>query len=52
MGRLATDIQTTDGVQVSCKDADLAAATNFKRIQEPDQSRNDDDELMKYSVGF
>jgi len=33
LGRLATDIQTTDGVQVSCKDADLAAATNFKRIQ-------------------
>ena len=33
LGRLATDISTTDGVQVSSKDADLAAAQGFKRIQ-------------------
>ena len=31
LGRLATDISTTDGVQVSCKDG--AAAQGFKRIQ-------------------
>ena len=33
LGRLATDISTTDGVQVSGKDGAKAAASGFKRIQ-------------------
>merc|ERR1719419_1477541 len=33
MRKLETNISTTDGVQVSRKDAEMAEAQNFKRIQ-------------------